>query len=244
MTDWSTLSFAGDIYCAQFIITHLNSQGVWKSESRSAYSLLENVGRQIRRLYKAYVSQKSLKSQVSFLVAAAGSTSYWIARYDSPKFKPVFYEGVGCCDIIGDSAETRALARDRLKQVLESSFTGDNLILFFTNVLHTVVDRHYIDQDPNRIGISGLFTQFIIRHGLGVRVVPYTVKMYRGRIADANKGLGYAQINEVAFDPTTSRFYLVDNQSGTRTPVQDIYEFKPDRLGTVRTNFDPYQLKA
>ncbi len=245
LTEYSAISFAGDIYCAQFIITRLNSKHLIAHADKGGFQLLKHTAKQIRRLYMRY-SQQRPDCNVFFLLASCSGSHCWIGACSSPKFSLDITNTSASVRVIGDTYKARDAVTDSMVHALTSSFSGTNSALVAASFIDGALNLIYLDKYKDRDrehGVSRLFTLFRVSLN-GVEFIDYNTEMFRGRIADRNKPLGHAKTNSVSYDPITGKFRLHDHQTGKSNVLSDIYSFGGQRRGIVNTNFDPYKLKA
>lgn len=243
----SLLSFAGSIPLAQQIVPRIDPTGLRRAESRGAYNLMDNVRRQTRALYKKVgdVQTRDVGS-ISFLFAAREERGgFLLAKWTSPKFKAVISTKVNQSLVIGQDEAARRFVKSRLDTAVSWEWSEEeSRLMMLASVVQGAIDRYYFEVAKQDLGVSSLLTIFVLRGDGNVSVLPYSISMYRGRLADRNRGLGYAETNEVAFDPATDQFTVIDHQSGKTTRLRDVYDYGTERFGVINTDFDPYKLKA
>lgn len=245
LTSNSFLCFAGDIACIQSMVGELNL-GHAVRNIRSGSEFLSRISRQFRYAYGKHC-MRTPKPVTQFLIGIAGPDCYWLGKSESPTFNMQSSRAIGGAFAIGDSTRGQEAAANSMRTALESNFPPDQIPMlaasFMDGGLSLLYPERYGDKAAERHGISSLFTLFRLDQS-GLSALPYTIDMFRGRIADRNKPLGHARVNEVVFDPDTGKFTLVDHQSGQSNPLMDLRRFGSQRFGIVRTDFDPYRLKA
>lgn len=247
LTDNCTLSFAGDIYCIQSMIANLNHEQIGDAAKKGGYFLLRQVTRQLRRAYREYSRKTRKNCYVAFLLAACTSTRHWIGTCESPEFSLTGSDSLLSAYSIGDTSDTRKAVSKSIQGALESKFEGFNLTMliasYIESTLQLIYPDKYLDQNQEH-SVSSLFTVFRLDWPSRLSVIPYSVDMFRGRIADRNKSLGYALVNEVVFCPDTNRFLLVNHQSGKSNVLSDVTSFRSQHQGVIKTKFNPYELQA
>lgn len=247
LTKHSLLSFAGDIYCAQYLVTHLNSEHIANAAQKGGHFLLVKVARQLQRAYREYSRQSRKNCYVAFLFSACTSQRIWLASCESPNFGLVASDVLGTVYSIGYTNAARRAVSESVRRSLETKFEGFNLAMLIASsiesTLSLIYPEHYITQEATH-GVSSLFTIFQLDWMSGTTVVPYATQMFKGRIADRNRPLGHAQTNEVVYRPSEKSFVLIDHQTGKSNVLSDLYTFKSQCHGTINTRFDPYQLQG
>lgn len=241
LTEFSTLSFAGDIRCAKFIITKLNHKNLTSNAKKGAYLLLRHAVKQIRNLYKSYPQCQNCF--VSFLLTGFSGSNYWIASCNSPKFDLDIINEPFSVRTIGDTQNARNAVNHSMSSALSSNFTGANLALLAGSAVDGALNLVYFEKDRvNDSGISGVLTLFKVSEA-GVENILYGTEMFRGEISDRNKSLGYSKTNSVEFDQTFDRLRVHDHQSEKSNILSNIYSFAEQNRGVINTNFDPFKLK-
>lgn len=245
LTGTSFLCFAGDIMCAKYLVSGLNVDYAVRG-MRSEFEFLRRISRQLRNAYRKY-SVKRPKQVVQLLMGIAGPGRYWLGKCGSPDFKLESTSEVGRAFAIGGTCRAQTAAVSAISTALNSSFLPDQVAIvaagFVDGGLALLYPDNYGNIAAQRHGVSSLFTLFRFTND-GMTSFPYATDMYRGSIADRNEGLGYARVNEVMLDPTTGKFILVDHQSGQTNPLSELATFRGQRVGIIRTDFNPYLLKA
>lgn len=243
----STLTFAGDIYCAQFMIASLNTNQIAEAAKKSGYFLLSQVSRQLRHAYREFSKKFRKKCYVSFLLTACTSNRSWIGTCESPAFKLTASDSEFSAHSIGDTIATRRAVTVSVQRALESKFEGFNLTMLIASSIESTLQllypETYLDENKEH-SVSSLFTIFRLDWASGISVVPYSVDMFRGNIADRNKPLGYAKVNEVVFRPDVNKFFLVNHQTGKSNVLSGISSFRSQHQGIIKTKFNPYELKG
>jgi 20S proteasome alpha/beta subunit len=245
LTENSSLSFAGNIDCAKFIITHLNGKHLKVSANKGIYSLLKHTAKQIRRLYDKYLQQRA-SCYVSFLLTGCSSHGCWIGSCESPKFKVTLTNNLFAARTIGDYEDGRKAVNKAMVHAVSSNFSGNNLVMLAGTSVDGAVNLTYIERYKDRAqehGVSGLLILFK-NSDKELEIIEYKSEMFRGRITDRNKALGYAETNSVEFDATINKFRLHNHQTGKSNILSDIYSFNNQKRGIINTNFDPYKLNG
>lgn len=247
LADHSTLSFAGDIYCAQFVVARLNPMQITDAAKKGGYYLLRQVARQLSHAYREFSKKARRNCYVSFLLTACTQNRYWIGTCESPEFKLAASDSSFSAFSIGDTPATRRAVTTSVQRALESDFEGFNLAMLIASSVESTLQLLYPDKyldDHKEHSVSSLFTIFRLDWASRVSVVPYAVDMFRGRIADRNKPLGCARVNEVIFRPDANKFFLVNHQTGKSNVLSDITSFRSQHRGVIETKFNPYELQG
>ncbi|WP_156955362.1 hypothetical protein [Polaromonas glacialis] len=218
-------------------------------ETRDGRDYLSRLTRQLRFSYGRYLKlqPKQLpEPHVQFILGMAAPDGYWIGTCESPKFKLVATDETGAAIAIGDSPRGQISAAASMRHALSAGFPSDQTPMlaatFIDGGMALLYPQRYVEGAEEEHGVSSLFCLFRLDRELGLRPLPYKQAVFKGRISDRNLPLGYAPTNEVVFDDKASTFVLVDCQSGQRNVLVDFLTFDAQRLGTVNTRFDPYQL--
>lgn len=248
ITDRCTLTFAGDVHCAQWVVRSLNRDHIRAASSKAAYVLLKQIARQVEYAFDEYAKNNNCRPYVEFLVATCSATDTWIASFDSKKFRFNAFSTVGSVHTIGDMPSTREEVTRQVRRSLEAKgFTAFNLGMLVASSVESTIALLYREkyiEGHEDYGISPLFTIFRMDRSNGITVMPYSVAMFRGRIADRNEPLGHAPTNEVVYDPVEGKFFLMDHQRGQKNPLMDLDSFQWIPQGIVGTKFNPYTLKG
>jgi len=242
LTDFSTLSFAGVVDCAKFIITNLNSQHIRDAEKKGQYNVISQTARQIKCLYKKYCKSYVHKAAVSFLLTSCDENCCWIMTCSSPRFDVHKTHANNSAYAIGASHKVRSAVCNSIA-TSGHSFPHEQEPLVACSFAEGTINLIEEKSDVRR-GISGLYTLFTLERKVGIRVITYDTEMFRGRIADRNKSFGYSPTNSVRFDPNSNGFLLVDHQSGKQNKLLDIYSHDSAKKGAINSNFNPYELKG
>lgn len=247
VTSHSLLSFAGDIYCVQFLVTRLNGEHLSRAARKGGLHLLTKIARQLGRAYREYSKSQRRNCYVAFLLAASTAERNWVGTCESPTFDLTASDALGTVYSIGDTHAARVAVTSSVRGAVESKFEGANLALLMASYLEGTLSLLYPEQYANHEGIHGvssLFTIFHLDGTTGISFIPYVTHMFKGRIADRNKDLGYAPTNEVVFRPDDNKFILMDRQTGKSNLLSDIFSFRSQHRGIINTKFDPYQLQG
>lgn len=247
VTNYALLSFAGDILCAQFLVTQLNAGHITRAAEKGGHYLLTKVTRQLGRAYREYSGKYRRNCHVAFLFAASTPERNWIGTCESPTFKLVASDAPGTVYSIGDTSATRTAVSSSVSHAIETRFEGFNLAMLMASSIESTLSllypEHYLEPGANH-GVSSLFTIFRLDGNAGISVVPYITQMFKGRIADRNSDLGYGPTNEVVYRPENNSFVLMDHQTGKSNVLTNIYSFRSQHDGIINTKFDPYELQG
>ena len=235
----AAMCVAGDVDTIAAIIKNLNLSGLQKKRHKPV-TLVRSVCRDIVRLYH---DMKCAPKQVQFLIACATSGQRAISKVLLPNSSSELNmkTGVGAVFAIGEDDDMRRNCENHIQE-LDFKAWGSNLPFIMGNIcvgakniqsLHAGVDR-------DKQSVSRVFACFDVSER-GVDLIKTKVEMFRGRIADRNKPLGYALDHEI--DVEDGRLVLIDHQANKRIALRGPTEFDYKGYGVVSSNRNPYTLK-
>jgi len=241
----AVVAFSGSVGLASSAL-----QEMVRGKGNKSKQKLDTLTRQLSRITDRKARHRCKKGET------ASGCSYIIAGYagQTPYLASVTVDGrrdpriemtreVGGHSVIGSGESERDACQHAISGSDLEKFSDDQAAFALSGFIDAAMSLSTMSKRFNT-GIGDLKMHFVIRPE-GWWFVPMHTEMFRGRISDRNKPLGYAPVHSVVYDEPLSRFVLQEHQSGSSYPLASALSRNPyDLRGTVKADFDPYTLRA
>ena len=180
---------------------------------------------------------------MQFLLASSKGNARAIMSLHLPAKTPTprIRHGVGSTLVIGEDEKTRTSVERDLSELKEAEWkTNLPFVMGSMASSHKRLEALHSGKDRDSLSVSTVFLSFYVSSA-GVSLISSSTKQFRGRIADRNKPLGHALVEEIVVKD--GKVCIIDHQASRTIELQGVLEFDYSNYGVIPADRDPYKLK-